>query len=166
MAELAAYQKHIHGRILTETLLDQIIVRYWKKDPRYPKKTEGKGVEDLDVMRGRMKIWETFIDEEPAYLKWLVAPLAESIDWDRIHRGKTANDRALLVWTKACLTMAAETAWMEGRDEYRPNGKRIGGNAGAYRMNRKWEQLPENEEWKPRLERLVKSVVRDFGYEM
>ena len=93
-----------------------------------------------------------------------MAPLAESIDWATIRKAATQNHQELYYWTQACFIMAAETAFVLGRDIKNPEtGKREGRNATAFKMNRKWEMFAEDEEWKPRLDVIPTPINREFG---
>lgn len=93
-----------------------------------------------------------------------MAPLAESIDWVKIRKAGTANHRTLFHWVQACLVMAAETAFGLQRDELDPNnGKKIGGNASAFKLNRKWEGFADDKEWKSRLDGIPTPVNPEFG---
>lgn len=73
-AELLKMQKHLHERTLTGSLVDNIMTHHWTKDAAYPCRTEPTSV------LLRMEVWEKLIDSEPLYLKWMVTPIAESVD--------------------------------------------------------------------------------------
>ena len=129
--KLDAIQKHLHERILSSALVDDIMIGEWRKRPTYPKRTAGfdhepsrKGTETKD----RIEVWRTYVNDELYISTWFMAPLAESIDWVKIRKTGTSNHRTLFHWVQACLVMAAETAFGLQRDELGPNnGKKMGG---------------------------------------
>ncbi|KFY93168.1 hypothetical protein V500_03868 [Pseudogymnoascus sp. VKM F-4518 (FW-2643)] len=156
-SELLKLQSHLHARTLTSALIDGIMVQHWAKHPAYPERTGQSTIEE------RMEKWKSLVEEDPVYLKWVVAPVADAVDWDSIAEGKTTDDTTLRLWVKASTMMAADTAWVEGRD-LREGDRRTGGNAGAYRLNRKWEKFADDVTWASRLDGAAVRITHDFGY--
>jgi hypothetical protein len=147
--------------------VDDIMVGQWKKRPTYPKRTVELTPEPLQkdaITKERLEIWKTFANEDLYVSTWLVAPLAESIDWVKIRKAGTANHKTLFHWVQACLVMAAETAFELRRVELDFSTRRkVGGNASAFRLNRRWEGFAEDKEWKPRLDGIPTPINPEFG---
>ncbi|ELR03443.1 hypothetical protein GMDG_06176 [Pseudogymnoascus destructans 20631-21] len=105
-ATLKNEQKHLHERMLKLALVDGIMAQHWAKSSISETcRQKHRGTEDGDLGKARRR---------GAYLKWVVAPVAECVDWDGITRGRTVHDRTIQLWMKASIMMVADTAWVEG----------------------------------------------------
>ncbi|OBT88383.1 hypothetical protein VE02_02302 [Pseudogymnoascus sp. 03VT05] len=160
--KLKAIKKELHRDVLTGKLVDEIMAR-WQLYEDYPKRQPGEA-ESREKIEARMKTWERFTDKDPEMTRWLVAPLAESIDYDEILRAETPDMATLREWTRSCLVAAAEKAFSLQRDVRGLElGKRGGGHQSAFALNREWEDLPNQEPWKSRLLGVLVPINSDFG---
>ena len=129
----------------------------------YPKRQPGEA-ETKEETEERVKSWEQFADRDQEMMRWLVAPLVESIDYDEILRAETPEMATLCEWTRACLVAAAEKAFSLQRDvRGLDSGKMGGGHQSAYAMNREWEKLPNKEPWKSQLVGILVPINPNFG---
>lgn len=160
--KLKAIKKELHRNVLTDKLVDEIMAR-WQMEADYPKRRPGEA-EAKEETEERMKTWEQFADRDAEMMRWLVAPLAESIDYDEILRAETPEMATLREWTRACLVAAAEKAFSLQRDvRGLDSGKRGGGHQSAYALNREWEELPNKEPWKSQLAGILVPINSNFG---
>ena len=143
--------------------MKQIINDEWKKRSTYPKRTSGN-IRDEAESALRIEIWKTYANESIHVLTWFVAPLRESIDWEKIRKAGIANHKTLFRWTQACLFMAAETVFRLGRDEIDlETGRTMGGSSSVFMLNREWEKFVKDKEWKSRLEGILSPTNYEFG---
>ncbi|KFY39302.1 hypothetical protein V494_04033 [Pseudogymnoascus sp. VKM F-4513 (FW-928)] len=149
-----AAQSELHNRILTTKIVDIILSR-WQKQEGYPQKTSTK--------EERNEAWERLVDGDPSVLKWMVGPMADSVDWDTIEETRTPGAKTLFEWTRGSLVMAAETAFQIGRDRHTENGERGGPVDGARLMNVAWEHLPQTTQWKALLSGVQVPLNPNFG---
>ncbi|KFY44213.1 hypothetical protein V494_01577 [Pseudogymnoascus sp. VKM F-4513 (FW-928)] len=160
--KLKATKKELHRNILTDKLVDEIMAR-WKIQSDYPKRKQGETIGEVETEE-RMRTWEQFTRRDPEMMRWLVAPLAESIDYDEILRAETPEMATLHEWVQACLVAAAEKAFCLQRDmQGLASAKRGGGHQSAYALNRTWEDLPNKEPWKSRLLGIMVPINSNFG---
>jgi hypothetical protein len=135
----------------------------WQDNEDYPKRQSGEA-ESREEIEERMKTWERFTDKDPEMMRWLVAPLAESIDYNEILRAETPDTATLREWTRSCLITAVEKAFSLQRDvRGLESGKRGGEHQSAFALNREWEDLPHQEPWKSRLLGVLVPINSDFG---
>ena len=75
--KLEAIQKHLHKRILTKKLVEEIMIREWQNRLSYPKRTPSYIKANKNTY---IQTFKEYVNKESLTITYLMAPLAESIN--------------------------------------------------------------------------------------